>query len=382
MKLKPVLVLPAMLWLSACAWLQGGDSNLEPASELVKFTPRIDLRQAWWHDTGADIEDKYILLRPAVRDDAIYTVDRAGQVTAYNATDGKRRWRVKLKREVSTGLGFAGDVLFVGTQKGEVVALAAQTGATVWEARVPSEVLSPPVSDGKTVVVQTGDGKISALAAADGKTLWLQERNEPSLSLRGTAAPTLIGDKAVVGFANGKLAALKLGDGATSWETTISEARGRDEIERLIDVDAAPVTIDGNIYTGAYQGKWVALASDTGALNWAREISSYHASAHDARNIYLVDANDIVYALDARSGATVWRQDKLRARRLTAPVVFGDYVVVGDFEGYVHFLRKEDGDFAARERVGSDAIKVQPVVRDNLVYILDQGADLTALTLK
>lgn len=382
MKLKLALMLSAALGLSGCAWLQGGDSNLEPASELVKFTPRVKVRQAWWHDTGADIEDKHVLLRPMLRDDAIYTVDRDGQVTAYAAGDGKRRWRVKLKREISAGVGFAGDRLFIGTQKGQVLALAAHTGATVWEANVSSEVLSPPVSDGKTVVVQTGDGKVSALAFADGKTLWLQERNEPSLSLRGTAAPMLVGDKVVVGFANGKVAALQLNDGSAAWEATVSEARGRDEIERLIDIDAAPATLDGTVYTGAYQGKWVALGGDTGALNWAREISSYHASAHDARNIYLVDANDVVYALDARSGATVWRQDKLRARRLTAPAAFGDYIVVGDFEGYVHYLRKEDGDFAARERVGSDAIKVQPLVRDNLVYILDQGADLTALKLK
>jgi hypothetical protein len=43
-------------------------------------------------------------------------------------------------------------------------------------------------------------------------------------------------------------------------------------------------------------------------------------------------------------------------RQLTVPQPLGDVVAVGDLEGYVHFLNRDDGNFAARIKIDGDPV--------------------------
>ena len=65
--------------------------------------------------------------------------------------------------------------------------------------------------------------------------------------------------------------------------------------------------------------------------------------------------------LSRSTGASEWRQDELRNRKLTAPEPVDDYVAVGDFEGYVHLLSRYDGRIVARARVDSKGIQEKPL---------------------
>jgi outer membrane protein assembly factor BamB len=185
----------------------------------------------------------------------------------------------------------------------------------------------------------------------------------------------------LTGYASGKIAAVNLKNGRLLWETPVAQPQGRSEIERLIDVDAPALVSGRTLLAAAYQGKIVAVNLENGRLLWSRDISTYSALAVDSSNVYVSDVRGTVYALDLRSGSTVWKQDKLALRRLSAPAVTGNAVAVADFEGYVHWLAREDGRFLARERVVSAAVLVAPIADGDTVYVTSQNGYLSALRL-
>ncbi len=369
--------------LTGCSWIRGGESNLEPPEELTAFTPTAAVTELWSANAGSGPGKRYLILSPAINNETVYTSDINGRVNAFNARTGKRIWRVDLAQPITAATGSGDDLLLFGTRKGEVIALQKENGKQRWTATVSSEILAPPAAQAGIVVVQTVDGKIFGLSAKDGKSLWLQERTEPALTLRGTAAPVIVNDMVLAGFANGKLTAVNLNDGRLLWETTIAEPRGRNEIERLVDVDASPLVYGNVVYAAAYQGRIVAINLESGRIIWSRDTSTYSAMDKDNANLYVTDEQGNIFALDLRTGASSWEQRKLFGRTPSSPTAIGNYVAVGDFEGYVHLLSKQDGAFAVRYKVGGDPIKAKPLAglqgQENILYVLDQDGDLTAL---
>ncbi|HSS65607.1 MAG TPA: outer membrane protein assembly factor BamB, partial [Gammaproteobacteria bacterium] len=270
-------------------------------------------------------------------------------------------------------------LVLVGSSDGEVVALSAETGEERWRTRVTSEVLAPPVGANGVVVTRTADGKLFGLSVSDGSQLWVYDRSVPVLTLRGTSMPVLVSGAAVSGFDSGQLAAVSLENGQTLWESRIATPRGRSELERLVDIDADPLVADGVVYAVTFQGRIAALDLFSGNLIWQRDMSSYAGLGLHNEIIYVTDADSFVWALDRRNSASLWRQDKLKGRQLTAPLGFERYVVVGDFEGYVHWLSREDGRMLARVRVDRSGILAAPVAYRDIVFIYGKGGTLTAL---
>jgi len=52
--------------------------------------------------------------------------------------------------------------------------------------------------------------------------------------------------------------------------------------------------------------------------------------------------------------------------------------VVGDFEGYLHWLSKDSGRIAGRIRAGNKGIIAPPVAARNTVFVYDQNGTLGA----
>lgn len=374
---------PLMLCLVAALAACGGDKNERAhVADLPDIDASVQLERDWFSKTGVGTEKKYLQLRPIVVQDKLYTVDVTGDLTAYRARDGKRLWRRGLELPVTTGLGAGEGRLFIGTRAGELVAVDANDGQVRWRTTLSTELWARPVAAEGSVVASTIDGKVHLLNAKDGALVWTQERSEPALSLRGTAAPAVSGDLVVAGFANGKLVAFERGrDGATRWETVVAEPRGRDEVERLVDVDTTPLIDRGQIHVASYQGRLMALARDTGAVQWARNVSTAQNIARDAKQLYVVGADGELLAFEREQGASVWKQNRLAGRRLTAPVLLGDYVVVGDYEGYVHLLRTQDGELVGRYRVGVYPV-VSLITHDAQLFSLDEAGTVSALRLR
>ena len=379
--MKRILPVVLLAVLGGCSWF-GSSSNVEPPAELVDFKPAMKVEEIWSRDIGKGPGENFLRLTPAEQGNTLYVSDRRGRVQALDAVKGNERWRKDLDSDVSTGPGLGDDLVVIATNKGEVVALNRQDGKERWRAQVTSEVLAPPAIGDGVVVVQSVDGHVEAFDAATGKHLWLFERSEPALSLRGTSTPVVVGDAVLVGFATGKLAALNLRDGRQLWEIPVSEPHGRTEIERLIDVETPVLVTARALIAAAYQGKIVALSLENGRLLWSREISTYSALSADADNVYVSDSRGAVYALDLRSGATVWKQDQLHGRQLSAPMATGQAVAVGDFDGYIHWLARDDGHFLARTRIASAAVLAPPLADGATLYVEAQNGDLAAYRLE
>jgi outer membrane protein assembly factor BamB len=369
-------------WLGVLAALLAACSGV-PESErplpLPAYDKVVTARAAWSHDIGAWKDAPEGRVHPALGDGMLVVADGLDWLRAFDARSGKLRWERRTDLAITGGIGVAGELLVVGTRHGQVLAYALKDGELRWQATVSSEVLTPPTAADGVIIVRSGDGKVFALNAADGKQLWMFERSVPALSLRGLGRAVIAGDQVFAGFANGKLAALGLKDGGLLWEATVANPQGRSELERMVDVDTDPVVMGDTVYAAAYQGRVVGLTRNSGRELWARDISAYNNMAADEHAVYLSDDQGSVWAIDRASGAALWKQEKLHNRSVSAPVLFGDYLVVADFQGYLHWLARDDGRLVGRYHVDDSGLAATPLAAGNLLYVLGRSGAVEAL---
>lgn len=374
-----VLVLLPLLLGGCGSWF--GGSTVDPPAELpvLDKTRQLEPEIVWSRDVGSGSDDQYLQLRPWIEADRVYVANHAGDVQALDIENGKKVWSVDTKLSISGGPGVGAGLVLVGTSDAELLALEQSSGDERWRVRVSSEVLSVPAAALDTVVVHTTDGKLLGLDAATGTERWRYEREVPVLTLRGSSSPVIDGGMVFCGLAGGKLLALDLSSGDPVWESAVTVPSGRSELERLADIDGDPVLYGATVYVATYQGAVAAIAATSGKTLWTRELSSYSELAADWRQVYASDDKGHVWALDGDTGAARWRQESLYNRKLSSPAVIGDYVVVGDFDGYLHWMSVDDGRFVGRTRVGSQPITTGPRVVNDVMYVLGDGGDLAAM---
>lgn len=362
------------LLLTAC----GSKDNTEPPAPLANFTPSLTPKVLWSVSTGANSKNKYLKLTPAFNHEHIITVSANGLVKALKMDSGSSIWENQLELSISAGPGSSDNLIVLGGSRGEVIALETGNGTKRWQTQVSSEILSPPAVDSNIVVVRTVDGKLFSFDAQTGNQLWVYEARTPTLTLRGTSAPLIADNLVLAGFDNGMLVALDLPTGKLTWESRIVLPTGRTELERMVDIDADLKRVDDTIYVVTFQGRVAAISLLSGEIFWEREISSYAGLAVDSKLLCVSDSNGHLVAYDT-NGASLWKQTQLQARNLSAPAIMGDYVIVGDREGHVHWIRAEDGAFAARY-AAAGSVSAPPLVFNNTVFIHSDNGELTALT--
>lgn len=366
--------------LGGCG-LWGGANEIEP-SELVDFAPEKRVDVIWETRVGSGPGFNYHQFAPAVADDYIYAASREGEVVALDRATGGEVWNVELEETLLGGVGAGFGTVIVANEEGEVIALDGRTGEERWRRQVASEVVAQPQVNSDLVVVQVINGQLSAFDRVTGEARWTFDSQIPQLSLRGTAAPVLTPNVTLAGFANGKLIAVDNGSGNAIWEQRVALAEGRSELERIVDVDGRPLIYKGTVFVGSYQGRVLALNPYGAQVIWSQDFSTYRALAAGFGNVYAVSAEDEVSAFDAGNSASVWHQSALRYRRLTSPAVLGNTLVVGDAEGYLHFLSQVDGHFVARYNFDSSGLYSDPVVVADTLYAFSNDGSLVALQLK
>jgi len=368
------------LLISGCGSWFGGSTVNPPADLPVLDKARLlDPEILWTRDIGSGSDDQFLQLRPWIDADRVYVANHSGEVQALDAANGQAVWSVDTDLRISGGPGVGAGLVLLGSSDAELLALDQSSGEERWRIRVSSEVLSVPIAAIDTVVVHTNDGKLLGLDVATGAERWRYEREVPVLTLRGSSSPVIDGGMVYCGLAGGKLLALDLSSGDPVWETAVTVPSGRSELERLADIDGDPVLYGATVYVATYQGAVAAIAGLSGNTLWTRELSSYSGLAADWRQVYASDDQGHVWALDGDTGAARWRQESLYNRKLSSPAVIGDYVVVGDFDGYLHWMSVDDGNFIARTRVGSRPITTGPRVVNDVMYVLGDGGDLAAM---
>ena len=379
--MKRSLWLGALLVLSVsgCDWMKSGSTkDVAPPTELVEFAPTVGVSQVWSRKLGSGVGKAGLKLRAAYDDGRIFASDSSGAVFAFDAASGAQAWRIELDEPVSSSPGAGEGLVVVGGINGAVVALDAGSGAQRWTAEASSEVLAPPAVGGGVVVVRAIDGRIFGFDAADGTRRWVFDRGVPLLSLRGNGPPLIADGVVFAGYDNGKIVALTLSDGVLRWEQTLAQSEGRTELERMVDIDGELATNGSELFAASYRGQVGALAADSGRALWSRDISSFVGVAVAGDQLLVVDDLGAVQALDVRSGAAFWKQEGLLRRWPGTPVAVGDYVVVGDFEGFLHWLSLDDGSFVARQRHGKDGIRAAPLAIGDIVYTTSADGGLAA----
>ncbi len=370
-------------------YFTGGADNTDPPSPLVELTPEVNPEVLWKENVGVGTDEQTLKLVPAIKNGRIYAADRDGLVQARDVSTGNLVWEAEIEDQhedevhFSGGPGVGSKNVILGTNNAEVVALNIDTGALAWKTSVTSEVLSVPVIAGDIVILRTTDGSVIALNENNGQKIWSYEHNVPALIVRGIGAPLIIEDTIIEGYDNGKLMALHLDDGKYVWESSVTIPKGRSEVERLVDIDVDPIESRGVIYTASYNGGCAAVSILDGDVLWRNEaVSSHTGLSQDEQYLYISNSAGHVLQLDKRTGSSLWEQKELHGRKLTAPAVYQGYVIVGDIEGYVHWLSASDGRQLGRVQVTNEPIDAKPVVVGDTVYIYAKDGTLAALKLR
>lgn len=391
--LSLLALLPAFAGCSLIDKIISGKDNIQPPRELTEFTPTLQVQRVWKESIGNGAGRSGVRLRPAYADGKLYVASVDGELAALDAASGKTIWRDNTHTQGWFGFGdkrrpdalyaggpaVSGDLLAVGTLDGHVYGIDAATGKQRWAAEVSDEVVSEPVIGNGIVYARTNDGRIYALDASNGQRKWVNDQADvPLLSLRGNG-PLLVSHGVVfLGTDDGKVTALRSDTGSAQWQQAIAKGEGRTDIDKLDDADDI-LQLDGdNLYATAYHGQLVSIDAPTGKINWNHPFSSYVGVAVAGKQLVGVDDQSVVWAFDAATGGNMWKQDALQYRWLSAPAVQDNYAVVGDLQGYVHWLSLTDGKIAARMRMSKDAIRARPLVVGDTVYVEDVEGGVAA----
>ncbi|MEL6871023.1 MAG: outer membrane protein assembly factor BamB [Pseudomonadota bacterium] len=365
-RLMPLLV---AVGLAGCSIFGDDDEVSEPPTPLAEFTPEVKLKRVVSTKVGGDGEFLRFALRPAGDGTRVFVAGANGTVEAFEANNHKRAWQRKLKAQLTAGPGVGDGRLVVAERNGVLIAMDVATGETLWERDIKAEVLAPPVLGAERVFVRTVDGRLIALDGKSGEQLWFVEQPVPALSQRGIGAPVIVGDVVVAGFDNGRIVAARVISGEIDWEIPLGIPTGRSDIERMVDADGMIAVAGKDLYITGFRARTAAVAAESGQALWARELSSYAGLGVDWANVYLSTDESQLQALGRSNGALEWSSDAFLRRRITAPAVLGEYVVVGDFEGYIHLINARTGELAGRERVDKSAIVMQPYVSNSTLYV-------------
>lgn len=345
---------------------------------LVNFkaTAKFDIR--WKHTLG---KTGINVLIPAVTSDSVIATSGNGDIQCFDLDSGQSRWRIKNNFVISGGIGTGNGAVFVGGEKGDVAAYEETTGKLLWKNKVSSEVLSAPKFADGVVVVRTEDGRIAGLDAKDGKRLWLYERATPALVARGYAGVSIRNGIIYAGFAAGKLSAIGLHNGVIVWESSVSQPHGNTELERISDIISLPIVDDSQVCAVAFQGRLGCFDAEQGGALWSRDISSDKGLTMSRKYLFLTDTVGNVLGLDKLSGSSYWKNDQLTIRKITAPLALENYLLVADFEGYVHALNRDDGSFMARMGTDGSAIRSPPLAAGEGFVVLTNNGSLYAITI-
>lgn len=346
-------------------------------AELQPIQATVDVRSRWQISVGSGGEFAF---SPAIAGSSVYAAARDG--TVVRSDNGAMVWRVSSGQPLSAGVGSDGRRVVVGTPKGDVIALDAASGKEMWRSRASSEILAAPVVIDGLVVVRSVDSRIFAFDAADGKRKWVYQRSTPALSLRSAVGVVADSRVTLAGFPGGKLVAIANNNGAAIWEASVALPKGATELERVADVTSKPAVSGSVVCAAAFQGRVSCFDAASGNALWSRELSSSAGIDIDDRYVYATDDKGAVHALDRSSGASVWRQDKLFQRGVTRPLALGRIIAVGDYQGQIHVLRREDGGFAGRLGLDGSPVRSDLVRFGDGVVVQTAGGAVAALELR
>lgn len=344
----------------------GGVNKIQPA-ELQPVTALVGARQSW----STRIGPVNFPLDVNVSGASLAVASSDGTVAVLDAQTGRDVWRIALNTPIAAGVGSDGKVVAVVTRANEVVAL--QDGRELWRQKLNAQVFTAPLVAGARVFVLAADRSVNAFDGQTGRKLWVQQRPSEPLVLRQSGVMLAVGDTLVLGLA-GRLAGLNPVNGSIRWEAPIASPRGINDVERLVDL-VGRVSRDGDtVCARAFQASIGCVNAVRGSLLWTKPANGAQGIHGDDRLLFGTEADGTVIAWRRSDGERAWSTDRLRYRSLTAPLVVGRSVAIGDFTGFIHLLSREDGSLLNRLPTDGSAIVAAPMLAGNtLIAVTHNG---------
>lgn len=378
MRQRLLLLVLSTTMLGGCAsWFE--TSSRPQPTPLAAIQTVQPLRVHWSASLQESAPGSFL---PVYDRGEILAADPDGRVTVFNADTGRQSGRLDMKRKLSAGVAVSGNTLLAGTEDGFLLAVDRASGKKLWEQKLTSVTLEAPAVGAQVVTVRTNDDRLTGFQISDGKQLWTQSHFMPELIVRNTGSLSAIGSEAILaGLAGGKMQVVAQATGNLLWEGVVSTPKGATELERVTDVVSRPQYLGGQVCAVAFQGRVACFDARTGNLMWAREVSSSRPVAMDERYVYVSDENDSVQAFDRATGRSIWKQDALKYRVLSAPALLGRFVLVVDAEGVAHLLSNENGSVVGRVETGIAGQPAQPLALGTSALVRGPNGRLAMLSL-
>ncbi len=361
----------ALALLALLVGCSSGSRRPEPAP-LAPSPNLIGLRQAWTASLG-DVD--FPLVVQAVGS-TVALADEEGQVSLLDARTGEALWRAPAGAALTAGVGHDGRSAAVMTVDNELVVL--EEGRELWRQRLPAPSYTPPLVAGARVFVLGADRMVSAFDGRSGRRLWSQARSGEALVLRQPGVLMAVGDTLVVGL-SGRLVGMNPLNGTSRWEVPIASPRGTNDVERLVDLVQGVSRQGSVVCVRAFQAAVGCVDAARGALLWSRAAAGGAGLHGDAALVLGVEFDGTLQAWRRSDGEPAWRMEQLRYRRLTAPLVMGPSVVLGDEEGWLHFHAAADGALQTRVETDGSPIAATPVLAGNTLVVVTRRGTVYGL---
>jgi len=360
------LALTAVLGVGGCS-LWGGSSKPKPV-ELGPNVPVLGVRQAWTARIGA-LEG--MALDVHVNGNAVTLASANGEVATIDARTGGDIWRTRLDMPLAAGVGSDGRWAAVVSQSAQLIVL--DGGREIWRKPLSAQAYTAPLVAGNRVFVLAADRSVTAFDAATGYRLWGQQRPGEPLILRQGGVLMAVGDTLVSGL-SGRLVGFNPDNGVVRWEAPLASPRGTNDVERLVEIVGRTSRVDDNLCARAFQAAVGCIDAARGALLWTQPAGGSEGIDGDASMLFGTESNGTVVAWQRADGKRAWTSERLQFRKLTAPLLLGRSVVVGDDTGLVHLLSRDDAAPLNRLATDGSAIAAAPVAAgDTLVVVTRKG---------
>lgn len=367
MRIAISVALVFLFVVSGCA------QNKVKSSPLPKYKQTVSIKVDWRVNLGRGARLQLRHQAPAESGDHIYICDWK-RLIVLDTKSGKRVWHKKLNYPLSGCMVNFGDRIYLSDEEGTVYAIDSESRDIIWQNDINADSIGPPAANQNVVLIQTVNEKLYALNSNDGSQLWVYSAYNPGLTLFGSFQPIILGNIAISGFADGSVIVFDLRSGNPVSVRQISVPQGQSDIERLVDIDSNAIFEKGILYISSYSGTTIALNLNSGKEVWRQSIGSFLNMAAGEDQLFLVDKDSRIYAIDKQDGSVIWQRDDYLYRELTAPVIGDDYLAIGDAKGYVHILSLKDGSTLAHKKIGiTDIVNFILVTLEGLLVIDKEG---------
>ncbi|MDD0814911.1 outer membrane protein assembly factor BamB [Curvibacter sp. HBC28] len=357
----------SLVFLTACS----SSSGRPKPAELQPVVALVGVKPAWSAQIGAlDFSAE-----AQVTGSVVTVASSRGQVSALDVSSGRELWRADAKGELSAGVGGDGQQAAVVTTENELVVLAA--GRELWRQKLSAQVFTAPLVAGGRVFVLAADRSVQAFDGQTGRKLWSQQRPGEALVLQQPGVLMAVRDTLVVGLSS-RLTGLNPSNGSIRWEAPLATPRGTNDVERLVDLVGRVSRVDDSVCARAFQAAIGCVQTNRGTVSWSKPSNGYVGVHGDAATVFSTEGDGRLVAWRRADGERLWSSDRLQYRRLTAPLLLGRSIAIGDDAGFVHLLSREDGSLLNRLSTDGSPIVVAPVLADGVLIVVTRKGGVFA----